>query len=305
MIKFRPLISIILAFGIILVPLAQARADGWITTRERVDIMLIVAHPDDDQLFLGGVIPTYVNQGKKVVTVYMTFTPDSRRGKEALNGLMTVGERQYPVFGRFEDIYRSTTELRAVWTESRVQAFLIEQIRKYQPSVIVTQDVNGEYGHMAHKWMVAQVRKVFTMSGNPAKYPESAEKYKAWNPLKLYIHMYPCYKHNINTRIPLARFNGKTAFQMAQLGFACHSSQNGGMHMVSDSNKYSIRLFGLEQSRIGFINRTNNMMEGVTQEALHKWNPKVFPNPKPAPSATTPQWRVPHATESTKATESD
>ena len=75
----------------------------WNDTEEKADILFLVAHPDDELIFLAGAIPTYdVELEKRVVVAYLTFANKTRRS-EALNGLWTMGVRNYPVFGPFPD----------------------------------------------------------------------------------------------------------------------------------------------------------------------------------------------------------
>ena len=55
-----------------------ARAAGW-TTLDKADLMLLVAHPDDDLLWFGGFLPTYAGElGYKVQVVYLTVTNPNR-----------------------------------------------------------------------------------------------------------------------------------------------------------------------------------------------------------------------------------
>ena len=80
----------------------------WQPTQEDADLMFLVAHPDDELLFFGGAIPTYaVEQQRRVVVLYMTYSNTTRRS-ELLNGLWAMGVRNYPVIGDFWDSYTSS-----------------------------------------------------------------------------------------------------------------------------------------------------------------------------------------------------
>ena len=71
----------------------------WEPTPEKADLLLLVAHPDDELIFFGGTIPTYaVERGMNVVVAYMSYSNTTRRS-ELLNGLWHLGVRQYPVIG--------------------------------------------------------------------------------------------------------------------------------------------------------------------------------------------------------------
>ncbi len=287
------MIAIAVSLIIALAPFAQAHANGnqpayMAYAKPKVDLMIIATHPDDDQLWLGAVGPTYTNAGKRVITVCMTYDATKRRGQYMINGRRLVKDWLSPVFGGFPDLYGSEPELKRVWSEEKMQTFLVEQIRKYKPAVIVTQDTMGEYGHFAHKWMVSQVQKAVVNSVDKTKYTASASKYGTWNTLKLYLHLYPYNKIVLNVDRPLAVFGGKTAFQMAQAGFKCHVSQDRGFWVVSkvtDPSEllYSCREFGLYRSLVGYANTSNNMFEGVTLEALYLANPWIRPKPQTIP----------------------
>ena len=92
-------------------------------------------------IFLGGAIPTYaVEQQRKVVVVYMTYSNTTRRS-ELLNGLWAMGMRQYPVMGEFWDKYSKSMDAVAdAWGLKKANTFVVEAVRKYKPKVIVTQD---------------------------------------------------------------------------------------------------------------------------------------------------------------------
>ena len=77
----------------------------WQPTVEKADLMILAAHPDDEILFFGGMIPTYAGElQKNVVVCYMTCGTPGRRS-ELLNGLWYCGVRTYPDIGTFWDKY--------------------------------------------------------------------------------------------------------------------------------------------------------------------------------------------------------
>ena len=72
----------------------------WNTPCEEADLLLFSTHSDDEQLFFAGLIPSMVAEGKKIQVVYFTNHNDTpARLDEQLNGLWTVGLKNYPVFG--------------------------------------------------------------------------------------------------------------------------------------------------------------------------------------------------------------
>ena len=67
------------------------------------------------------------------------------REHEKLDGLWESGVKHYPVNGEFDDIY--ATDLNgamSVYSYDDVLGYVTEQIRRFKPLVVVTQDINGE-----------------------------------------------------------------------------------------------------------------------------------------------------------------
>lgn len=114
------------------------------------DILVFSTHADDEILFLGGVLATYAGQqGLNVQVAYMTnyWNGATVREHEKLDGLWESGVKHYPVNGEFDDIY--ATDLNgamSVYSYDDVLGYVTEQIRRFKPLVVVTQDINGEYG---------------------------------------------------------------------------------------------------------------------------------------------------------------
>ena len=66
----------------------------WEPTFEKADLMVVIAHPDDEYVFMGAVIPYYgAERGKNVLVVYITESSTYRR-TELLDGLWTAGHRE-------------------------------------------------------------------------------------------------------------------------------------------------------------------------------------------------------------------
>lgn len=163
----------------------------WEPAPEKAELLVLAAHPDDELIYFGGLLPTYATeQGKKTVVVYMTDS-NTTRMSELLNGLWEVGVHSYPVIGPFYDGYSySLEEGYRKWPKAQARAFVMEQIRRYRPDVVVSHDVNGEYGHGAHRvcadvalYCVQNCMRLDVES-------ESAAEYGLWTVQKLYLHLY-------------------------------------------------------------------------------------------------------------------
>ncbi len=226
----------------------------WEPTVEKADILFLVAHPDDELIFLGGAIPTYaVEQGKSVAVAYLSWSNTTRRS-EALNGLWTMGVRNYPVFGGFRDAYASDAKkayknVTGNLNEGkrRVYAWITELFRRYRPEVVVTHDLNGEYGHGQHKMVADAATACFDRSGDAVQDPETAETYGLWQVKKLYIHLYGDTEQQtrFDWDIPLKSMDGKTGKELAEAAYALHKTQIGAEAKIHGKNhRLSVALFG-------------------------------------------------------------
>ena len=84
----------------------------WKIPLERADLLMFSSHSDDEQLFFAGVLPYYAGEmGLDVQVVYVINHFDTHeRPHEQLNGLWTVGVRNYPIISDFPDLYSESRE---------------------------------------------------------------------------------------------------------------------------------------------------------------------------------------------------
>ncbi len=237
----------------------------WKPLPEKVDILVISAHQDDELLFFGGTIPYYAAQGKKVGVVYMANC-SRKRYSEALDGLWACGLEYHPVFIGLKDKNISSYEEAVKLWESMdaTENVLVDLIRRYQPDVIVTHDVNGEYGHNQHKITCAAVQSAVTKAGDSTVSPDSAERYGVWTPKKLYIHLYaenPIFMEVYDE--PSERFEGMTMTEVATIGYSKHCSQQGAYSMEKQGVKYDNRKYGLVFTTVGQDVEKNDFFENI------------------------------------------
>ncbi len=236
----------------------------WEETEEKADVMFLSAHPDDELLFMGGAIPTYdVAMDKRVIVVYLTWSNTTRRS-ELLNGLWTMGVRNYPVLGAFSDSYSSKAEdAYEKLGKQKVLEWITEIFRRYKPEVVVTHDLKGEYGHGQHKMMADACVQGYTLAADETSYPESAAQWGTWQVKKLYLHLYG--EEEDQTRfdwtVPMECFGGKSSFDVACEAYLKHVTQEsaeikirGKWHRLSmeeTGSMYSNTSFGLYATEVG------------------------------------------------------
>ncbi|MDR1193894.1 MAG: PIG-L family deacetylase [Peptococcaceae bacterium] len=241
----------------------------WRPPHRRADILLLPTHSDDEHLFFGGTMPYYAGElGRKVQVAYLTHHwAEPYRPHELLNGLWTVGIRHYPVIGEFPDYYSdSLAHARTLYDRERMVEYQIGLLRRFRPLVVIGHDINGEYGHGVHRLNTDTLRQALEMSGDPAAAPDLARRYGVWDVPKTYLHLYPENNMLMDWDRPLARFDGATAFEMAEKGFACHVSQ-GRWFSVRRAGVHDCRSFGLYRSDRGPDLNGGDFMEGLAPYA--------------------------------------
>ncbi len=207
-----------------------------------------------------------------------------------LDGLWATGVRNYPVFGPFEDFridskektyQRYETEFGR--TREELLGFVVEQLRRFRPQVVVGHDLEGEYGHGMHRVYAELLTQALPLSGDPAAYPE--QTYSPWDVPKAYLHLYQENPLVMDYDTPLEAFDGMTAFQVSQeLGFPCHKSQlkyksfrhwlygeDGSITKATQIEEYNPCRFGLYRSLVGPDTAKNDFMENIVsydQQAL-------------------------------------
>lgn len=182
----------------------------YVPRPSQVRLMVIGAHPDDEGIFFGGVIP-YYTQVKQIPTVFVCMTsgdwtlqPETREA-EMRNAAWEYGLRNQPIFPRFRDVSSSThSEINIMWdfwadgvndggTPAQVQAgkdkatiTLATYIRRYRPEVIATHSDRGEYGHTNHRATSMATQWAITMAADNTI---DLDGLPAWQVFKLYTHM--------------------------------------------------------------------------------------------------------------------
>lgn len=249
------------------------------------DLILFATHSDDDQLFFAGLLPYYaVERGFQVQVVYLTnhYNTAAFRIHEVLDGLWAVGIRSYPVFGPFPDFGDTYTMEQAFakfekygYSREDMTGFVVEQLRRFKPMVVVGHDLNGEYGHAQHQAYARMVVDAVTVSQDPEAYPETAAQYGTWDVPKTYVHLYEENPIVMDWDTPMENFGGLTPYEVTKtLGFPAHVSQQkgwayyfSGREKCTDIPHYSPCKYGLYRTTVGVDEQKNDMFENVISHA--------------------------------------
>ena len=260
----------------------------WVKETE-TDLMIFSTHADDEQLFFAGVMPTYINKGKKVHVVYLArhdigsyYAPN--RLHEQLDGLWALGVTDYPTFGLIPDEYSESINVArnqmnaAGFTDDDVIKFDVEQIRYYKPKVILGHDENGEYSHGQHILNISTLKEAVDKAADNTY---TSVNIDAYNTPKFYIHLYDLdNKTELDYDVPLEKYNGKTAYQVSKEGYSKHLSQqytwftkwlNGNNNEYTSSKqitKYNPAYWGLYKSEVGPDMDKNDLFENIQVEEI-------------------------------------
>ena len=238
----------------------------WEPQCDKADFLVVSTHSDDEILWLGAVLAQYggVEDLDVQVLYFFDYTETWHiREHEKLDGLWAVGIKHYPDKGlNKEQAVASLDNCKEVYDYTNALGWLVGKVRKYQPLVVVTQDVNGEYGHAHHLMMTQMVMDAVNISGDENQYTESADEYGVYDVPKTYIHLYPENTIQLDVRTELSELGGRTIFDVVSNAYTKHVTQQEFWFYVSDDNEYSIRDFGLYRTTVG-TDTGNDMMENL------------------------------------------
>jgi len=182
--------------------------------RTRASLLMIVAHPDDED---GGML-TYESRGQGVRVGMLTLTR-GEGGQNVMTGdfddaLGLVRTRELlaadrylgvdQMFGTEVDFGFSKTKEEAFqkWTHDRVLYDTVRAVRLYRPLVVASVFLGAPTdGHGQHQVSGEMAQEVFTAAGDPKVFPEMG--LPVWAPVKVYA------------RVPFAQVNEQGMFDYA------------------------------------------------------------------------------------------
>ena len=239
----------------------------WGALSGKADLMLVAAHPDDEWIWFGGTLPYYATErGKRIQVVYLTCGA-AQRANELLDGLWMGGIRNYPVIGPFKDVSAHDRQtIYGAWGGTKtLYPWLVRLIRRYQPDVLLSHDLNGEYGHAAHQIAGYACVNCLERAADPTFDEGSAAEHGVWQVPKLYLHYYPENRIEIGWQMPLSAFAGRTAFDVAGEALRKHKSQHPLSQDMREGGPYDCRVFGLVSFQVGPDTGRNDFFENIDE----------------------------------------
>jgi mycothiol conjugate amidase Mca len=171
---------------------------------EPLTLMAVHAHPDDETIGTGGVLARAAVEGIRTVLVTCTggevgeINPTtavatehlgSVRERELRAACAVLGVTHLELLGYRDSGMAGTDDNNHPDCFARADlnvaaARLVRLVRQYRPSVIVTYNENGFYGHPDHINAHRIAVRAYELAGDPAHDP--AGEHEPWSPLKLY-----------------------------------------------------------------------------------------------------------------------
>ena len=246
----------------------EGQIPGWVQrwnpTPEKSDVLFVVAHPEEELLYLGGAIPYYaVEQGRTVAVACMSYANTTRRS-ELLNGLWSMGYRNYPIIGNFKTA--KAAGLKAAYKtidskngEKVLLSWLTEVLGRTKPEVMVGPDEKGEGGNGQRLMLADACRKAFDAAAD------------VWQVQKLYLHLYGGAEDRVvfDWTHPLEKLGGRTGMGLAYYAYLFHKTQDDQEKSVYDQGlKYANNTFGLAESLVGPDRTHDDLLENIPLEDL-------------------------------------
>jgi LmbE family N-acetylglucosaminyl deacetylase len=247
---------------------------GYAPQPKKAALMLVIAHPDDEAYF-PGLIP-YLSQVRKLPMMVIVLTsgeaglnPPGDRGlreEEMRRACRVYGLPNQPIFARFADgAYLGTLEENwKLWGgEQKAAEYLVEQIRRYQPDVIVTHALDGEYGHPNHVGCALSVTKACAGAADAVVFPVPPGGQAPWTTKKLYVHRWATRPMEHRWDIPIPGLNGRTCLEVGNAGGREHVSQGYAGKDFAELDGEKSSKFGLYYTSVGPDRKADGFFENI------------------------------------------
>lgn len=283
--------SVSLLLGILLLLFGSRAAhadDAPDSAAPGTDLLVVCAHPGDEFLFFGGVLSVCAGeQGRSAAVIYLAPGSPNRQAlaRSALSTLQTPVEA---VFGGFPDVYTDTLANAQKFCDDKdVTAYLVSEIRRLRPAVIVTHEPEGEYGHGMHQLTAQCVTRAAQAAGNPKLYKGSQSNYGCFTPLRLFMHLSANTPVSIDRTAALSRFGGSTALELDRLAYATYADVDGYPLSPSDERLYTRADYGLAYSSVPTPDDLHgDLFFGLDEMLLQPtYPPSPTASPTPTPTA--------------------
>ena len=236
---------------------------------DRLSVLAVFAHPDDESCGPGGTLAKYAREGADVTLVCVTrgeggfcddplcedYRPISRerfatiRIQELACACRSLGIRRWAVLA-YPDGGLARCDRRALESE------LVRWVRTVRPQVVVTCYPEGELGHPDHDTVARVTARAYLGAGYSTRFRDHLkEGLLPSQPLKLYycIPPDPDLASNCRGLRPLTVVDASSYIEAKIQAMRCHASQKGCSDSIAESvlrNPHWTEAFCLAHSRV-------------------------------------------------------
>ena len=248
-------------------------------TPDKVAVMLVTAHPDDEGMLVG-LVP-WIAQARKLPLAWVVLTSgdDSKgvhpfgdrsiRENELRRAAWAYGLPNEPILGRFRDGVGNGT-LEDTWRlwggEHAPVEFLVALIRRYRPEVIVTLAFDSVTGHPNHAASALATTKAADAAGDAGRFPVAPGAPGVWMPKKIYVHNWPGRRLTMDWSKPLPDRPGQTPHRIVTEGIRQHASQGVSRRPMFVGRTTTV--FGLYFTSIGPDRADADLFQGIDLSAF-------------------------------------
>ena len=237
----------------------------WQTFEGKADLVLLVTDPGDEYLFFGGLLPTYIAQGKEIMLCECVNTIAAYKS-QLLDGAWLCGLRNYPYMAYFRP--NMATSLQGqydLWSEVQFVRHVSRIVRMYKPDVLVTHAKNGEGVDGGHRVCAdASIRSLVTAMDSKYDVGYGYANWGNWKVKKLYLHLYGDAPTTLDYDQPLDFYGGKTARQVAEEAYALQDYQVKTLkNKVMGEGVCDGSAYGLYYSSVGEDTGTGDLFENI------------------------------------------
>ena len=239
--------------------LGQGEVPGWVQRWKdfegKADLVLLITDPGDEYLFFGGLLPTYIAQGKEIMLCECVNTIAAYKS-QLLDGAWMCGLRNYPYMAYFRPNMSTTLQGQYDnWSEVQFVRHVSRIMRMYKPDVLVTHSKNGEGIDGGHRVCAdAAIRSLTTAMDEKYDVGYGYANWGNWKVKKLYLHLYGDQETILDYDTPLDYYGGRTAREMAEEAYALQDYQRKslkGRNLTFGEGVCDGSAFGLAYSQVG------------------------------------------------------
>lgn len=256
--------------------LAPGAAPVNLARREKVDLMLILSGVSDELDMLGGLLPLYAGEhGVKTAVVYLG-RDDGNQVQEAFRALDAMGLDVIPLFLQREDHLTSdVNRVSYYWKSAQLKQEVTDLLHIYGPRVVVTCDPDDEQSLARAQFTAQLVRDAVIRQTTYSDLPIQ----------KLY-QLSSDGETVLDGNAPLAVYDGRTALDVAQEGYAQYLSEASFGTIIPESPR-----FELIYTTMGQDEAKDDLFEHLDLGTLIAYQaptpvPTATPEPTPTPTAT-------------------